>query len=1218
VSILDEEAGDPRAALVLLDAAAAEPDADDALHVKADELSMILADWRGNVRALRRRAAASLDAEVRADCLRRAAVVAEEELAEPVLALDIARELLADADDADDLTRALRLARAANDRASLRRFLPRHLDAYGWVGDFAEADALELAELMSAAGESVGDVLELLGRALDAGLPRPRLASMRLEVLRTSGRSDELARALEEEAERSVDPGAAAAAWDERSLVCSDALGEADGAFVAAKRACEALPSDARFARLVATAQADARLLEEALAYVESASGPGREAAEWSLLEAALASFEGDARLAVSRRLGERAWAAGRGAVAADAWLVALALDPLDDPFASRLEERLDAFGPAFLARYADVLGTIARDALDPHVQSTAALRRGELLVERLDQAPLALESLRAADRGGADPERVAELLVRALEGTGPREEFAAALERSASFASGEKRARLVARAARVLAELGAESSAVVERAGLALEASHEAAPLVEDLLFGALDSREAFGRAAELLEPMYRARGDHGARIALKRKALAHCDQVGDRIAALLELARTVEDLDGSAEAALAALLDAATLDVYDDEVFVAFLTTMKRKPSANAALPKVLDGLRDAQGARAGWVRFALALHDGATDVDPATRLELLRAVVDADPENGDGVAALEAALLSEPAGPALVHVLVHRARLELEPERRVGALRRAFELASETLTDAALVEEVFVAWSELDEGQELFACRIAFAEKGGAHAEALEWSRRAAEECFDPDRQGESWRAHLDRAERAAAWHEALRALERLLASDPADVALQGRQRGALRASGDAEGLARAYDDHAMAVEDDDARVELMLELAAHVERGLQDASRACEVLRRALDVGRREASVIEASRALAARSHNDAWFVEMLDAASDAAAGRGDDRATVGSLVEAAAILEERLGDAAGALERFERARALDSSREDVTSHVVRLARQLGRWELAVDVLEERVARDPSRGSFADLVATADASREGWLLDRALDAWRRLGFDAPDLEDELYAALLRDERLEEAFAFLRERTERLRGAGRTDDAAALVQRALDRGGSARPIELLELAVQIRPDDAAACFELAGRFEEEGRGDDARDVIESVIPMIGDAERLAFAYSRLGRIARGQWDLERARRHFAKAYEVLPASALALRDLASTTHELGASAESFVHWKALLLLPLDETTEVRRSDALVGLARLYEDEGDRAKAAELYAHALAAAPGHDEAARGAARTR
>jgi tetratricopeptide (TPR) repeat protein len=94
--------------------------------------------------------------------------------------------------------------------------------------------------------------------------------------------------------------------------------------------------------------------------------------------------------------------------------------------------------------------------------------------------------------------------------------------------------------------------------------------------------------------------------------------------------------------------------------------------------------------------------------------------------------------------------------------------------------------------------------------------------------------------------------------------------------------------------------------------------------------------------------------------------------------------------------------------------------------------------------------------------------------------------------------------------------------------------------------------------------------------------------------------------------------KAHGAAPDWSLALRELAAAAQEAGDVGEAFTHWKALLLLPLDESGDVRRSDALVGLARLYEDEGERAKASELYAHALAAAPDHEEAARGAARTR
>jgi tetratricopeptide (TPR) repeat protein len=76
--------------------------------------------------------------------------------------------------------------------------------------------------------------------------------------------------------------------------------------------------------------------------------------------------------------------------------------------------------------------------------------------------------------------------------------------------------------------------------------------------------------------------------------------------------------------------------------------------------------------------------------------------------------------------------------------------------------------------------------------------------------------------------------------------------------------------------------------------------------------------------------------------------------------------------------------------------------------------------------------------------------------------------------------------------------------------------------------------------------------------------------------------------------------------------------TCREAGDATEALKHGKALLLLPLDESGEVPRSVALASLARLYEDEGERAKASELYARALESNPSHEEALLGVARTR
>ena len=72
----------------------------------------------------------------------------------------------------------------------------------------------------------------------------------------------------------------------------------------------------------------------------------------------------------------------------------------------------------------------------------------------------------------------------------------------------------------------------------------------------------------------------------------------------------------------------------------------------------------------------------------------------------------------------------------------------------------------------------------------------------------------------------------------------------------------------------------------------------------------------------------------------------------------------------------------------------------------------------------------------------------------------------------------------------------------------------------------------------------------------------------------------------------------------------------NESGDHDEAMKALKALLLLQLTEETEVRRSEALVLLARAYEDSGDMAKAGELYAHALAGDPSNEEAKRAVAR--
>lgn len=1217
VEILDEEAGDPRRALAVLELATAAADADDALHAKADELSMILADWRANVRALRRRASATLDGDVRAASLRRAATVAHEELREPREALAILEVLLEECEDEDVLAEAVSFAREVNEERVLRLVLPRLLDARGWRGEGLEADALELGKLLDAGGAPVDEVLAVFERALDGGAPRARLVEALLDAMRRAGRYDDLARALEGEAERCFEPIHAAPIHDERSVILERELRDEQGAFSSACAACDALPTEERFSRVVSLAEAFPGLLEDALRFVDGTPGAGREGALWRLLERALHSFEGDALLDVARRLGELAWAQGRSSVAVDAWLVALRLAPESDPFEVDFEARLSSFGGEFLERYVRVLGEAEASALDPAVAVAASLKRGAILVERLGRPAEAIASLSKADEFGVEPPRTLALLVRALEAVQPTPQLADVLERSVAFVPTEERGYRLARAALVRDVIADAPTVVLDLAARALEESIAAGDLLRPLLLRHLGSESGASRAAELLDTMFRVSGDRAGRIDLRRGAMARARDIAEKMETQLAFVDLVLDLDGPLDEALGVVLDAALLDPYADDVFRRFEATLRTKVAAARCAERLASALRAGADGVSGLTRFAQALLESGQGVDDALRLDLARAASLADPDNVQWLTVIESMLLTRTPDRELVDILVARARLEANEDARLSCLRRALALATDVLQDAAVGEAVLGAWATIEESADYFAARVAFAEARGRSDEALAWSRRGAEESFDVVAQDRLWREHADRAVRATAWTEALRAFEQLLLRDPVDHAVQRRQREALRQAGHFEDLARALDDHALSVEDDRARMGLLLELAGVCEESLNDAERARDALRRAVELGTRGDDALTAARSLAARTRSEAWLVEILETAADMACGENALEYGISLLLEASQLLVDRLGDPAGALERLERARAIDLGDARVASRLVHLARELGRWELAIDVLEQQVERDPSRGSFADLVATADASRESWLIDRALEVWRRLGFDGGELEERLYDALLRDERHEEALAFLEERTERMRGSGRSAEAREVVARALEKARE-RSIELLEVALRVDPDNDALLLELSARLVDDGRGDDARGHLDHALRVVPPGEAQSVIHVMLGRIARGQWDLGRARSHFDAARVLRPGAALPLRELMAACQEAGDPLEALKHGKALILLPLDETSEVPRSEALAALARLYEDEGDRAKAGELYARAVESNPSHDEAQRGLSRTR
>lgn len=1216
VTILDEDAGDPRRALAVLDAATADAEADDALHVKAEEISMILADWRAHVRALRRRADASLEPELRTSCLRRAVAVAFEELSDAALALSVLEVLLTDADAEEDLAKAVALARATGNRVALRTYLPRLLDARAWSGESLEQDALELAELVSLDGGDVSATLDVVQRALDAGAPRARLGKVLLNALRTGERFDELARELETAAERSFDASESALHHDERSQIFESHLRDDDSALRAAIVACETLPTEARFARVAALGKKDPQLLEEALRFFDTSGVPESDASRWDVYACALRVFEGDARTAAARRLGERAWEAHRGALAADAWLIVLEAAPEDDPFAAVLDERLIRFGAGFLERYADALGRIARDALDPSVAAHAALKQAVVLLERLGRAAAAVAPLRQADDAGVDQERTLELLVLALEASGDSEELATCYARSLDALRGSARGERAAKLARLRAALGHDASSILDAADEALASAPELAPSMEPLLEAALGSADTFDRAQAALETIYRVRGDRQARIALRTRAVAMASDPSARVDALVALARCIDDLDGPVEDALAATLEVAFIDAFHDEGFALFGDVLKRKPDALACAQRLLARMLEEGADRVGLARFAFALASSEARGVEAHRVDLLRAACAAQPDELEWVMRLEESLRAAPATGELVRVLVQRASLEASADARMQCLRRALDVARDSLHDLSLAEDVLAAWADAGEDDAYFEERILLAEAKGDVSEALAWSARAAEETFDAAEQEQRWRAHARRALAAARWSDALRAYEQLLSIDPANRELQERQREAFVAAGDFEGLARALDDHAIAQDSDTLRAELLMELALVCSERLSDDARAKDVLRRALETGQRVDEVLARCEPLAARTNDDAWFVEMLETAADGACAENATSRAVQLLSRAASLLEARLSDPTSALERLERARSLDDRDEALARELVRLARALSRWELAIEVLEANVEREPSRLSLTDLVVTAEASGEGWLVDRALDAWRRFAIDAPELEDRLYDGLVREGRIDDAISFLVERTDRMRGAGRIADARESVARALDRAAGERPLALLELAVRLDAENGDLLLEYATRLMDDGRSDDARDALEAGLGFLPRQDIVLRVQLLLASIARGHYDLDRARKHLTEARKLAPTSAFAIRETALVAQESGDHAAALAALQELLILPLDETTEVKRSEALVLLARAYEDQGETGKAKELYGHACAADPTNEDARRGVAR--
>jgi tetratricopeptide (TPR) repeat protein len=1032
------------------------------------------------------------------------------------------------------------------------------------------------------------------------------------------------------------------------------------GQRAAARRALARLAGDparaaAAWAALLELAPADPEALAGlAAAYRTAGDQPALAAALRRRLEAAPGPVE---RAALLDELAAVELARGDPAAAAAALQARADLAPDDRALLARLDEALAAAGD--LAALEDVVArelALAAAAGDREAALLLRARRAGLREERGDRAgALALYEEVLAERP-ADPAALAGLerlveddpadggaaaaLVAALERGDDAERLAAALDRlAAASAAGPGRKAALARLAGLreerlaspalafgallrafredpadralrasLARLASEAGAEEELAA-AWEEAAEALPAPDavelQLELGALWDR--LGAPARAVEWLARARRADPARAAPCLAALdrlcaaaerwAEEDEVLDALAARAE---------GTARAALlarqAALREARLADPEG------------ARASAEAALaadPGDLPALR----VRA---RLALAAGDAGPQVDLAAALaaagERTEAAAAARAALGAGLD-LEAhaerldAACAAAGAPAERAAIAELGAARHEAAGRAGAAAAAWLEAGRRHDEAGVaaratdaLERALAADPACEEAFALLRARLAAAGDPAALARLL---ADQAERAADADARRALHAEAGELLERLGQPELALIQWCRALQCEPLDASAAAAA-GRLAAAGGAldelaalwEGIAEQHQGA--------ARVHALCALGRLRAGPLGDAAGAEAAWRAALEADPAAGEPREALAAALATEGRQAELAALLEWTLGAA--RGPARAAL--LRRLAALREQRLGDAAGALDAWRALAATEPGAADAAAGVERLAEQLGRWQELHDALAARAAAAP-----ALLARCADLCEERLGdLDRAVaHAEALLDADPASAAALERLARLHGRRGEPARRAAALERHALLAADAAERAAlwlaaAGTRRELgDRAGAERA---LRDALRAAPASRPALAALAALHEEAGDAALALDALERLAAAAPDDAEAADAWARAARVHARRGDDAAARAAWRRVADAAPAHLEALRALRAAAERDGdrATARGLLEREALACAEPAE-----RARLCGELARVHRDgRGDAVAAARWLAELLAAAPDDGGAAR------
>lgn len=409
-----------------------------------------------------------------------------------------------------------------------------------------------------------------------------------------------------------------------------------------------------------------------------------------------------------------------------------------------------------------------------------------------------------------------------------------------------------------------------------------------------------------------------------------------------------------------------------------------------------------------------------------------------------------------------------------------------------------------------------------------------------------------------------------------------------------------------LIQTYDRHVAYASDKQQRVDLYLQIAAVYADEIDDIDRAIDAYRNVVDIDETNIDALEALAKLYEKQGDAAQAIDCMTQVADLTV---DGKQRVEMFFRIGKALDEKLGDRAGAEERFEMALDLDPTHLPTLGALRQIAIDAADWDRAARYLDQEQLNTLLPRQRAKLLVELGNLRKDMLgePELAIEAYElALQCDA-DNEDAAYPLLLEYVEREKwdaaepladmlaKKAARREREEQLEIwflSGQVAAALGKDEKALKAFGEAHRIDVTHQGTLRGLADAS--FRLK---DWPSALSSYQKVLTSLEESDNDARK--DVYYRLGCIRREQGQVKQAIAHFEKALAIDFAHRASLEALVEIYGEL-ADWEQVTSYKRQILDDILDGKE--RLKMLVEIGEIWADKGKSTeKAIEAFEEAL-----------------